>query len=398
MAKEKRTRKKKKLEPEEKQKLPYIPMYTGDYIKDTRDLSLEAKGAWSDMILFMWVNNSKGILTGTVDDFTRRIGSTSPEQTTRIITEIAFKKVGDVTQDDNGYITITCRRLAREARISEIRTNAVQKRYKSVTNTGTKAASKSVQNTEDEIDIENEFNSDVDSESYGKSENYFHGPVPVDLTNFANALGRSAMKSEQWQRFVAGELRERGYIVQTEVACAYPGEDGDEIEGFIDIRAMKGTDLICIECDNRVTTRDSLVKIHAYERMLLHECSELRYSGMILLRDPKPPNAGKYEFKIPLKSKPLVTSSTDTITREEIEEEIFNDFKLMNSFRKENPKIDVPKLWEKCWKWYSVKPSAPVHAWEWKQKLQTFFNNENTRQALAPTDSKKKDLNVDHLG
>jgi hypothetical protein len=73
MANRKTPRKKKNLEPEEKQKLPYIPLYTGDYIKDTRDLSLEAKGAWSDMILLMWSTKSKGVLIGSIDDFTKAL-------------------------------------------------------------------------------------------------------------------------------------------------------------------------------------------------------------------------------------------------------------------------------------------------------------------------------------
>jgi hypothetical protein len=378
-------KKKKNLSNEEKQKLPYIPLYTGDYIKDTRDLSLEAKGAWSDMILFMWSTKSKGVLVGSIDDFSRRIGSTSAEQTARIITELTLKNVADVAKDNEGLIfTVSCRRLVRESRISAVRTNAVQNRYKPGTKdvqSSYKEPAKSVQKPDNEYEIDNEVVSDVavDPESHGKSENYFHGPVPSDLREYADKLEPSSLKSEAWQRQVRDEINAMGYECHIEVKCYYPDQDSVQVEGFIDLRARKEDVICCIELDNRVVTRDSLVKIQHYEKQL-PVGHGWKYSGMVLLRDPKPKESGKYNFDIPLSPKKLTTTSTQEVTREEIEEEIFNDFKLMDSFKKENPKIDIKKLWINCWKWHIVKPSPPVHAWEWKQKLMTFFNNENVNQ------------------
>jgi hypothetical protein len=192
------------------------------------------------------------------------------------------------------------KRMIKDGNISEERSKAGKTGVETKKNTHKKfakakrkanASAKPLANAEYENENENEskYDFEVDSESYGKSENYFHGNPPVDLVNYLNALKPSSMKADQWQRLVAGKLRERGYVVQTEVACPYPSEDGDEIEGFIDIRAMSGNNLICIECDNRVITRDSVVKIHAYGRLLKHENSEMNYSGMVVLRDPKPP-------------------------------------------------------------------------------------------------------------
>lgn len=298
MAKRKNTRKKKRLDPEEKQNLPYIPLYTGDYIKNTRSLSLESKGAWIDMILQMWDTKSKGVLIGTIDDFTRSIGSTSSEQTARIITELAMKKVADVSKDENDlYYTVTCRRLAREAKISEVRTNAVQNRYK----TRTKDDTKSVQNTDNENEYEVE--SEVDSVPYGKSENYFLGNVPDDLLKYVSVLLPSSLDSEKWQRLIAKEIQALGYRVHVEVKCSYPDENAVEVEGFIDIRAVKGSNVVAIECDNRVTTRDSVVKIQNYANQL--DPTKWNYSGMVLLRDPKP-----VHIAATVAAKPLVRSST----------------------------------------------------------------------------------------
>lgn len=271
-------RKKKKLEPEEKQNLPYIPLYTGDYIKNTRSLSLEAKGAWVDMILQMWDTKSKGVLIGTIDDFTRSIGSTSSEQTSRIITELAMKRVADVSKDDNNeYFTIICRRLAREAKISEARSKAVQNRYKNGTKLDTTSATKGAQNPENEIEVETESKSDFETDfPYGKSENYFHGPLPEDLIGYAQNIKPSSLDSEAWQRQVQREIQALGYTVAREVACPYPSEDSEEIEGFIDLQATKNGKAYGIELDNRVTTRDSIAKVRMYP------------AGMVLLRDPKP--------------------------------------------------------------------------------------------------------------
>jgi hypothetical protein len=82
-----------------------------------------------------------------------------------------------------------------------------------------------------------------------------------------------------------------------------------------------------------------------------------------------------------------------TVSRAEIEEEIFNDFKMMHKFKVDNSEIDIRKLWGRCWDHYSVKPSPPVYGWEWKQKLMIFFNkeNENVRPTL------KKKTNIDDI-
>jgi hypothetical protein len=158
------------------------------------------------------------------------------------------------------------------------------------TKPSTRAGTKVATSSETEYEIETGNESVIDPESYGKSENYFHGPVPADLLEFAHNLQPSPLKSEAWQRYIQDRIQLLGYTVTREVACPYPSEDGVEIEGFIDLQATKNGLAIGIELDNRVTTRDSVVKVRMYP------------AGMVLLRDPKP--------AIVLPARPMVTSTT----------------------------------------------------------------------------------------
>lgn len=138
-----------------KKKQPYMPFYTGDHIKDTRSLSLAAKGAWSDLILFMWVNESGGILEGTMEDFARMVGC-SEVNFVAVLNELKRKNICNIHGDETKLFKIVCRRHAREAEISEIRRDAVNTRYKNDTNESTKPPTKPIQNPDNDIDNDNE--------------------------------------------------------------------------------------------------------------------------------------------------------------------------------------------------------------------------------------------------
>lgn len=159
-----------------KKKQPYIPIYTGDYIKDTRTLSLEAKGAWSDLILFMWVNESDGVLEGTNEDFSRMVGS-SEQKFVDVLNELCRKKICDVEGDQSKVFKIICRRLVREAQISQIRKDAVQNRYK----TSTKPVTKHLQKSDNDIDIEYDNENVIDNEKEVQEEKQ---NVPREEINF----------------------------------------------------------------------------------------------------------------------------------------------------------------------------------------------------------------------
>lgn len=107
--------------------LPYITFWTGDYIKDTRCLNLEEKGAWSDCILHMHSKKNRGVLTGTWDEISLLIGANGAAKCKQILTKISKKEVCDlkiITPDENPeneLVSIINRRMVREATLSTIR-------------------------------------------------------------------------------------------------------------------------------------------------------------------------------------------------------------------------------------------------------------------------------------
>lgn len=104
-------------------KQPYIPLYIGDWEQDTNCLSLEAEGAWLKLVFKLWKGESnlgKGLLSISF----RAMGilfKCSPEKTKEIFQELVESRVFDHEITPNGDVKITSRRLVREAKISQIR-------------------------------------------------------------------------------------------------------------------------------------------------------------------------------------------------------------------------------------------------------------------------------------
>lgn len=137
-----------------KDKHPYIQFYTGDYLKDTRSLSLAAKGAWSDLIVFMHTADERGVLVGTMADFARQIGGTL-EETAAVLLELCLKKVCDRKELEGGFFQIICRRMVREAQISNVKAVSGSKG-------GSKTQAKRVAKTKQNPDNDND--NDIGSE------------------------------------------------------------------------------------------------------------------------------------------------------------------------------------------------------------------------------------------
>lgn len=98
-------------------KQPYIPFYIGDYIKDTRKLPLAARGAWVDLLLFMWDEPEKGEITATIEEFAGMLSCTKSdcEFALRLLVE---KKVCDHQKMPGEKIKIISRRMKKDAAIS----------------------------------------------------------------------------------------------------------------------------------------------------------------------------------------------------------------------------------------------------------------------------------------
>lgn len=69
------------------QKAPSFPFYPKDWRVDTAALSLEAKGAWIDLLCAMWYSNTKGELSLTWEEYGRQLGCNA-EEAQRVIVEL----------------------------------------------------------------------------------------------------------------------------------------------------------------------------------------------------------------------------------------------------------------------------------------------------------------------
>lgn len=101
-------------------KQPYIPFYIGDYIKDTRVLPLSVRGAWVDLILFMWDNPVRGEISGTIEEFSR-IMSCDPKEAEFALNLLKAKKTADIEISPNGIWKIVSRRMKKDFLISSAR-------------------------------------------------------------------------------------------------------------------------------------------------------------------------------------------------------------------------------------------------------------------------------------
>lgn len=108
-------------------KHPYIPLYVGDYLKDTRILPLNARGAWVDIILFIWNNPDRdGSITATHEEFSRMVGCPLDEWMI-VFNLLKQKLIFDCVLLDNNLVKITSRKIQRLLEISAIRSESGRK-------------------------------------------------------------------------------------------------------------------------------------------------------------------------------------------------------------------------------------------------------------------------------
>jgi hypothetical protein len=124
-------------------KQPYIPLYIGDWEQDCNSLSLQAEAAWLKIIFKMWKNGKTGRFK-TSTNALQNLWKTDTKGVQNIIYELNLNEVCDFdpplenngkTPDGSELLIFVNRRMAKEAKISGIRSDAVQNRYKDDTNT-----------------------------------------------------------------------------------------------------------------------------------------------------------------------------------------------------------------------------------------------------------------------
>ena len=107
-------------------KLPYMQFFPGDYIKDTRLLSLQARGAWMDLLCLMWDSNPRGRITNTYPSFARLFGC-DDDEAKNIIDELIDTRVCDCERSCNGHVTLINRRMVKDERERELTRYRVQR-------------------------------------------------------------------------------------------------------------------------------------------------------------------------------------------------------------------------------------------------------------------------------
>jgi len=96
-------------------KAPAFQFYPGDWIQDTRILTLAAKGAWIDILCALWRSQTRGSLTLPLMGWARLLGSTA-DQAAAVIGELVDMRVCESNLDDD-----LARRVSSGDRKAEVR-------------------------------------------------------------------------------------------------------------------------------------------------------------------------------------------------------------------------------------------------------------------------------------
>jgi hypothetical protein len=136
-------------------KLPYLPLYTGDWLKDSAltRCTPAARGVWIDLLCVMHDDNRSGEVRGTIDEVARLARCTADELS-HALTDIQNKRAAEVVQRGD-EVCIRNRRMYRESQ--KRKSNAErQERHRKQCRNGEGNAGVAF---EDEIDIDSYFES-----------------------------------------------------------------------------------------------------------------------------------------------------------------------------------------------------------------------------------------------
>lgn len=141
-------------------KQPYIPFYVGDYLKDTRVLPLSVRGAWVDLILFMWDAPVRGEIVGTMEDFARMMSCTIQEAEFAL-NLLKQKRTADFDLLTTGEIKIISRKMKRDFEISKKRSKAGKKGVEAKFANGfAEANAKAKLKQNPEVEVDNEYDTE----------------------------------------------------------------------------------------------------------------------------------------------------------------------------------------------------------------------------------------------
>ena len=92
-----------------------MPFFPSDYLRDTRCLSLAARGAWVDILCALWHAPKRGQRTLPMAGWAGEIGKPIDE-VQQLIDELRSMQIGDISLEKDAQVTIISRRMMRDER------------------------------------------------------------------------------------------------------------------------------------------------------------------------------------------------------------------------------------------------------------------------------------------
>lgn len=96
-------------------KLPYMQFFPADYLRDTRCLSLAARGVWMDVLCTLWNAPKRGHKTLTLEGWAGEIGKPETE-VSALLLDLESNGTGKFIHETDGKLTIISRRMIRDER------------------------------------------------------------------------------------------------------------------------------------------------------------------------------------------------------------------------------------------------------------------------------------------
>lgn len=146
-------------------KLPYIPLYVGDWVKDTNIISIEAEGALIRLTFKLWNSSTRGRVIYSLRQLTI-LFKKSEKETNDIISELKEADVLNIEFHEHGMVKIESRRMLKAAAISATNSQNASKKsnIKKQHQSEFKAKHQRIHVNDSDIDNDVEYDNDVVSE------------------------------------------------------------------------------------------------------------------------------------------------------------------------------------------------------------------------------------------
>lgn len=193
-------------------KQPYIPLYLGDWKKDTDELSLEAEGGWLKIILKMWEAKPRLGVYKISAKALQMLWKKPQVEIDDILQELRDANTCELKFYDD-YIIFGNRRMMREHKLSKIRSNAAKSKYQK--------EDKDEQNTDNDNDNDNENDFENDSlEGMGDFSFILNCELDTmtleaaEMNQFSQTQKRNTeFLKEQWQIFLRERINDPPYKI-----------------------------------------------------------------------------------------------------------------------------------------------------------------------------------------